>query len=235
LKDQTVLIIGRGSGLARAIALAALDAGARVVAAGRDAEALSAAYVGEPGVSTEIVDLTDEASIAALGERLGSVDHVVSTASARVRGRVADLDRDAVRLSFDTKVIGPLMLAKHLAPRMNEGGSFVLFSGVAAAKIAVGTLGVAITNAAADTLTRSLALELAPIRVNAISPGVIDTGAWDALGEQGKADYFADISARNPARRIGVPEDITQGVVSALTSTFLTGQTLHIDGSEPLT
>jgi NAD(P)-dependent dehydrogenase (short-subunit alcohol dehydrogenase family) len=235
LKDQTVLVIGRGSGLARASALAALDAGARVVAAGRDRETLAAAYAGKPGVSTETVDLTDEASIAALGDRLGTVDHVVSTASARARGRVADLDRDAIRLSFDTKVIGPLMLAKHLAPRMNEVGSFVLFSGVAAAKIAVGTLGVAITNAAADTLARSLALELAPIRVNAISPGVIDTGAWDAFGEQGKADYFADIRARNPARRIGTPQDIAEGVLFAMTSTFLTGQTLHIDGGEPLT
>ena len=160
---------------------------------------------------------------------------MVSTASARARGRLADLDRDAIRLSFDTKVIGPLMLAKHLAPRMREGGSFVIFSGVAAAKIAVGTMGVAITNAAADTLARSLALELAPIRVNAISPGVIDTGAWDALGEQGKAGYFADISTRNPARRIGTTDDIATGVLFALTSTFLTGQTLHIDGGEPLT
>ena len=235
LKDNNVLIIGRGSGLARAIALAAVDAGARVVAAGRDQENLSAAYAGEPGVSIEMVDLTDETSIAALAARLGPVDHVVSTASARARGRLADLDRDAIRLSFDTKVIGPLMLAKHLAPRMNQGGSFVLFSGVAAAKIAVGTLGVAITNAAADTLARSLALELAPIRVNAISPGVIDTGAWDDFGAQGKADYFAAIAARNPARRIGTAEDIAQGVLFAMTNTFLTGQTLHIDGGEPLT
>ena len=160
---------------------------------------------------------------------------MVSTASARARGRLAELDRDAIRRSFDTKVIGPLMLAKHLAARMNEGGSLTLFSGVAAAKIAVGTLGVAITNAAADTLARSLALELAPIRVNAISPGVIDTGAWDALGEQGKADYFAGMSARNPARRIGTADDIANGVLFAMTSTFLTGQTLHIDGGEPLT
>jgi NAD(P)-dependent dehydrogenase (short-subunit alcohol dehydrogenase family) len=235
LKDKTVLIIGRGSGLARAVALAALDAGAGVVAAGRDQEVLASAYSAEPGISTEAVDLTDEAAIAALGERLGSVDHVVSTASARVRGRLADLDRDAVRLSFDTKVIGPLMLAKHLAARMNPGGSFVFFSGVAAAKIAVGTMGVAITNSAVDTLIRSLALELAPIRVNAVSPGVIDTGAWDAFGEQGKVSYFADISARNPARRIGTAEDIAQGVMFALTNTFLTGQTLHIDGGEQLT
>ncbi len=235
LKDKKVLVIGRGGGLARAIVLAARDAGAQVIAAGRTQEALAAAYDGEPGITVETVDLTDEASIAALGERLGSIDHVVSTASARARGRIADLDRDALRLSFDTKVIGPLMLAKHLAPRLGRDGSFVIFSGVAAAKIAVGTLGVAITNAAADTLARSLALELAPIRVNAISPGVVDTGAWDAFGEQGKADYFADISARNPARRIGTPDDIAAAVLFALTNTFLTGQTLHIDGGEPLT
>src|SRR5579875_775837 len=235
LKDRTVLVVGRGSGLARAIVLAALDAEARVVAAGRDQAGLTAAYAGEPGVRPEFVDLTDEASIAALGDRLGAVDHVVSTASARARGHLADLDRDAIRLSFDTKVIGPLMLAKHLAPRMSEGGSFVIFSGVAAAKITVGTLGVAITNGAADVLARSLALELAPIRVNAISPGVIDTGAWDALGEQGKADYFAGMSARNPARRIGTANDIANGVLFAMTSTFLTGVTLHIDGGEPLT
>ena len=235
LKDQAVLVIGRGSGLARAVVLAARDEGAQLIVAGRQREALDDAYAGEPGISTESVDLTDEASIAALGERLGTIDHVVSTASARARGRLADLDRDAVRVSFDTKVIGPLMLAKHLAPRMGKGGSFVIFSGVAATKITVGTLAVAITNAAADTLARSLALELAPIRVNAISPGVIDSGAWDALGEQRKADYFAEMSSRNPARRIGTPEDIAQGVLFALTNTFLTGQTLHVDGGEPLT
>jgi NAD(P)-dependent dehydrogenase (short-subunit alcohol dehydrogenase family) len=235
LKDQAVLVIGRGGGIARAICLAAQDAGARITAAGRDQDGLAAAYAGEPNIAAESVDLTDEASIIALGKRLGTVGHVVSTASARARGRIADLDRDAVRVSFDTKVIGPLMLAKHLAPRMTDGGSITIFSGVAAAKITVGTLAVAITNGAADILARSLALELAPIRVNAISPGVIDTGAWDALGEQGKADYFASMRARNPARRIGTTDDIANGVLFAMTSTFLTGQTLHIDGGEPLT
>jgi NAD(P)-dependent dehydrogenase (short-subunit alcohol dehydrogenase family) len=235
LKDQTVLVVGRGSGIARAVALAARDAGASVVAAGRDQGKLSDAYAGEPEISAETVDLTDEASIAALGERLGTVDHVVSTASARARGRLADLDRDAIRLAFDTKVVGPLMLAKHLAPRMGEGGSFVIFSGVAAVKIVAGTMAVAITNAAADTLVRSLALELGPIRVNAISPGTVDTGAWDALGAQGKADFFAATSARNPAKRIGTTDDIANAVLFALTSSFLTGQTLHIDGGEPLT
>jgi NAD(P)-dependent dehydrogenase (short-subunit alcohol dehydrogenase family) len=230
-----VLVVGRGGGIARAVTIAARDAGAKVIAAGRNKDTLAAAYAGEPAISTEAVDLTDDASLAALSEQLASIDHVVSTASARARGRLAALDREAIRLPFDTKVIGPLMLAKHLAPRMDEGGSFTFFSGVAATKITVGTMAVAITNAAAETLARSLALELAPIRVNAISPGVIDTGAWDTLGAQGKTDYFAGISARNPVRRIGTADDIANAVLFVMTSTFLTGQTLHIDGGEPLT
>jgi NAD(P)-dependent dehydrogenase (short-subunit alcohol dehydrogenase family) len=235
LQARTVLVIGRGSGIARAVAVAARDAGAHVVAAGRNGDALAAAYAGEPGIGTEVVDVTDDDSISALGERLGRVDHIISTASARARGRLQDLTRDAVRASLDTKVIGPLMLAKHLGPRINEGGSIVLFSGVAAFKIAIGTMAVAITNGAADTLTRSLAVELAPIRVNAISPGVIDTGAWDALGEQGKAEMFAAQRERNPARRIGAADDVADAVLFALTNTFLTGVTLAVDGGEALT
>jgi NAD(P)-dependent dehydrogenase (short-subunit alcohol dehydrogenase family) len=234
LLDRTVLVVGRGGGIARAIAQAARDAGASVVAAGRNQAALESAYDGL-GITDEYVDLTDEASIDALGLRLGTVDHVVSTASARARGRVADLDREAVRLAFDTKVIGPIMLAKYLASRMPQDGSFVLFSGCTAVKPVIGTLVVAATNGAVDTVIRSLALELAPIRVNAVSPGVIDTGAWDALGEQAKAEYFTDTSERNPARRIGTVDDVADAVLFALTSTFLTGVTLGIDGGQPLT
>jgi NAD(P)-dependent dehydrogenase (short-subunit alcohol dehydrogenase family) len=118
LRDQTVLVVGRGSGIARAIVESATAAGAQVVVAGRDAAALEEAYRGEPNVRAETVDVTDEPSIAALAGRLGPIDHVVSTASARARGLIPDLDREALRSSFDTKVIGPIMLAKHLAAQV---------------------------------------------------------------------------------------------------------------------
>jgi NAD(P)-dependent dehydrogenase (short-subunit alcohol dehydrogenase family) len=234
LKDRTVLVIGRDGGIARQVAVSAREAGARVVAAGRNQAALESAYEGLH-ITDEYVDLADEASIDVLGERLGTVDHVVSTASARAKGRLADLDREAVRLAFDTKVIGPMMLAKHLAPRMPHDGSFVFFSGATAVKPVVGFLAVTGTNSAVDGVIRSLALELAPIRVNAVSPGTIDSGAWDALGEQAKAEFFRNTSARNPARRIGTVSDVAEAVLFALTSTFLTGVTLGIDGGEPLT
>lgn len=234
LQDKTVVVVGRGSGIARAAALLAHDEGARVIVAGRDEAKLADAYAGLP-ITAESVDITDDTSIGGLADRVGAVDHVVSTASARARGKLADLDRKNLQLSFDTKVIGPTMLAKHFAQQMNPGGSFVLFSGVHAFKLNVGYLGVGITNGAVDFLTRWLAVELAPIRVNAISPGVIDTGAWDAMGEDGKRSYFEHISSSNPARRIGTTEDVSGAVLFAMTNSFMTGVTLKIDGGEPLT
>ncbi len=234
LADRTVLVIGRGSGIARAITLLARSEGARVIVAGRDASKLAAAY-DDPAITAETVDVLDDDSIAGLAARVGVIDHLVSTVSARARGRLADLDRADLRRSFDTKVVGPVMLAKHFAEQIARDGSIVLFSGVNAFKVNVGYLGVAITNGAVDFLTRSLALELGPIRVNSISPGVIDTGIWDALGEAGKQAYFADLTAHNPARRIGTVDDVAGAALFAMTNTFLTGMTLRVDGGEPLT
>jgi NAD(P)-dependent dehydrogenase (short-subunit alcohol dehydrogenase family) len=235
LQNRKVLVIGRGSGIARAIALAVRDAGAKVVVAGRDAEALAAAYKDQgPGIGAETVDLTDEESVRALAERLGTVDHVVTTASARARGTAADLDHDTMLKAFDTKVLGPILLAKHFAPRMPKDGSFVLFSGGAALKPSIGMLAVGATNGAVNVVARSLAVELAPIRVNAVSPGTIDTGAYDALGEEKKAAFFDQRSTTNPAGRIGVSADVAGAVLFALTNTFLTGVILPIDGGEQL-
>jgi NAD(P)-dependent dehydrogenase (short-subunit alcohol dehydrogenase family) len=123
LSGRTVLVIGRGSGIARAITLSVRQAGGTVVVAGRDRAALAAAYDDDPGITAAEVDLVDEASIAALAERLGHVDHVVSTASARARGTVRDLSHDTVLMSFNVKVVGPIFLAKHFAPRMPPGRS----------------------------------------------------------------------------------------------------------------
>lgn len=233
LKDRTVLVVGRSSGLARAVSDAALEEGARVIAAGRDRAALREGYEGTP-VTAATVDLTDETTIAALAEEIGTVDHVVTAASARARGVVGELSPEAILRSFHTKVVGPIMLAKHLAPAMPPDGSFVLFSGVAALEPDPGYLGVAATNGAVNTVVRSLAVELAPVRVNAVSPGTVDTGAWDGLGGREKAELFERLSGDNPAGRIGTPEDIAHAVLFAMTNTFMTGVCLAVDGGQPL-
>jgi NAD(P)-dependent dehydrogenase (short-subunit alcohol dehydrogenase family) len=233
LVGRRVLVVGRGGGIAQAVTHKVREAGATVVVAGRDRAALAAGY-DDADISAEQIDLTDEASIAALADRLGSVDHVVSTASARARGAVAELSHDTVLASFDVKVVGPILLAKHFASVMPSDGSFVLFSGSSARKATIGLLAVGATNAAVDVVTRTLAVELAPIRVNAISPGTIDTGAYDGLGEPVKAQLFSDRAEHSPARRIGRSDDIADAVLFALTSSFMTGVSLGIDGGEPL-
>ena len=234
LDNRNVVVVGRGSGIARAIVISARDAGARVVAAGQDEAQLAADYEGESDVSTQFVDLTDEASIEALGKHLGSVDHVVSTASARARGQLVDLDREAIRLSFDTKVIGPMMLAKHLAPRTNDGGSFVIFSGGSAFKIAVGTIGVAVTNGAADTLVRSLAVELAPIR----AMGSLPAPSIPAPGmpSVNRARRTTSLRYGKESRQtVGTSEDVAAAALFAMTNSFVTGLMLRVDGGETLT
>jgi NAD(P)-dependent dehydrogenase (short-subunit alcohol dehydrogenase family) len=233
LQGKCVVVVGRAGGIAKAVTLLARSEGARVVVAGRDSQALAGGY-DDDGITAETVDVTDDASISKFAAQVGPVDHLVSTVSARARDKFADLDREKLQRSFDTKVIGPAMLAKYPAPQINEGGSIVLFSGVNAFKVNIGYLGVAVTNGAVDFLSRSLAVELAPIRVNAISPGVIDTGAWDSLGEDGKRDYFAHISDTNPTRRIGTVHDVADAVLFALTNTFMTGMSIKVDGGEPL-
>ena len=233
MKDKTVLVIGRGSGIARAIALAVSEDGGRVIAAGRHPDDLADAYRGMD-IGIEHVDVTDESSIAALADRIATVDHVVSTASARARGSYVDLTASLVNASFDTKVTGPLLLAKHFAGKLAPGGSFLFMSGATALKPTPGMLAVAATNAAVDAITAGLAVELAPLRVNAIAPGTVDTGAYDALGDGRKAALFKTRSAANPARRIGTADDIAAAALAALTNGFLTGASIPVDGGEHL-
>ena len=233
LKDKTVLIIGRGSGIARAIALAVSEEGGQVIAAGRHPQDLAESYRGMD-IGIEQVDVTDESSIAALAGQVAKVDHVVSTASARTRGGYRDLTASLVNASFGTKVTGPVLLAKHLAGNLPPDGSFLFMSGATALKPAPGMLAVAATNAAVDAITAGLAVELAPIRVNAIAPGTIDTGAYDALGDEQKAALFHARSAANPARRIGTADDIAAAALAALTNGFLTGASIPVDGGEHL-
>jgi NAD(P)-dependent dehydrogenase (short-subunit alcohol dehydrogenase family) len=233
LKDKTVLVIGRGSGIARAIAVAVSEDGGHVIAAGRHPDDLAGAYRGM-SIGIEEVDLTDESSVAALADRIETVDHVVSTASARARGGYADLTESQVNASFRTKVTGPLLLAKHFAQNLAPDGSFLFMSGATALKPTPGMLAVGATNAAVDAITAALAVELAPIRVNAIAPGTIDTGAYDALGDERKAALFKTRSATNPARRIGTAEDVAAVALAILTNGFLTGTSIPVDGGEHL-
>jgi NAD(P)-dependent dehydrogenase (short-subunit alcohol dehydrogenase family) len=230
LQNTRILLVGGSSGIARRIAEDALAAGAEVVLGGRRPETLAdtVAELGS-GASAVYLDLDDESSIADAVTTLGPLDHVVSLAANHANGSVTGLDRAAVEGAFAAKVIGPILLAKHFAPVLREGGSFVFFSGVAAWKPAPGLAVMATTNGAVAFLAAALAVELAPLRVNAVSPGIVDSGAWDGMGDDKQA-MFEATAAENPARRVGRPDDVSAAVLLALTNGFVTGTTLHVDG-----
>ncbi|WP_069387180.1 SDR family oxidoreductase [Cellulosimicrobium cellulans] len=232
LAGKTVLMVGGTSGIGRRIASDAVVAGARVVLTSRRPRAAEevAADLGD-GATPAVLDLADESSVADLAARLGTVDHVVSVAADHANGPLAQLVPSEVTGAFQAKVIGPILLAKHVAPRMPPGGALVLFSGYASARPAPGLTVMATTNGAVDALVPALAVEVAPVRVVAVSPGVVDSGSWDGLGPD-KAPFFARTAAGNPARRVGTPADVSDAVLFALRNPFLTATTLHVDGGE---
>ncbi|WP_405582410.1 SDR family oxidoreductase [Streptomyces sp. NBC_01092] len=230
LDGRRVVVIGAGSNVGRQLARTASAAGTELILAGPDAGRLTETASSLTGPArVQPVDLADEDSIAALADAVGPFNHLVSTAAMPANGPVGGLQLDAVQRAFAAKVIGPLFLAKHLAGQVAEGGSLTFFSGVAAWRPAPERVVMATTNGALSFLVEALAVELAPVRVNAVSPGIVDSGAWDGLGE-GKRAFLHGVAQRNPARRVGTPEDVVQAVLYAMTNTYVTGTVLHVDG-----
>ncbi|MFE2109578.1 SDR family oxidoreductase [Kitasatospora sp. NPDC059463] len=234
LASRRVVVVGAGSHTGRALAHAASAAGAELILAGPDPRKLEWT-AGELSGPAKVVpvDLTDEASIAALAAATGRFDHLVSTAALPANGPLADLELADIHRAFAAKVYGPLLLAKHLAPNAAtdtpDGASFTFFSGVAAWRPAPARTVMATTNGALAFLVQALAVEIAPVRVNAVSPGIVDTGAWDRLGAD-KAAFLHTTATRNPARRTGTTDDLVHAVHYAMTSPYVTGTVLHVDG-----
>jgi NAD(P)-dependent dehydrogenase (short-subunit alcohol dehydrogenase family) len=227
---KRILLIGGGSGIGRAIAAAALERGDQPIIGARDPERTRSALPESlRDVPVVHADLADEETIAALVTE-GPFDAVVSLAAASANGPLTSLSADAMRAAFDAKVFGPMLLAKHLTGSVRPGGTFVFFSGIAAWKPAAGLSVMATVNGAVAFMAEALAVELAPVRAVAISPGVIDSGMWDFMGDDGKRDFFAATAAANPVRRVGDPADIVAAVLMAIDNTFVTGTILHVDG-----
>ncbi|RKT18974.1 NAD(P)-dependent dehydrogenase (short-subunit alcohol dehydrogenase family) [Streptomyces sp. 1114.5] len=230
LTGRRLIVVGAGSRTGRALARAASAAGAELVLAGPDPRKLEWT-AGELSGPSEVLalDLAEERSIAEFAARAGRFDHLVSTAAIPANGPLQELEVADVQRAFSAKVIGPLLLAKHLAGQVSEDGSFTFFSGVAAWRPSPGRTVMATTNGALAFLVQALAVELAPVRVNAVSPGIVDTGSWDGLGSDKEA-FLRGVATRNPARRVGSPEDLLKAVFYAIDNPYVTGTVLHVDG-----
>ncbi len=238
LVNQTIIIVGGSSGIGLGIARAALDSGANIVITARSADKLQAAQRSLNGgdrVKAIAADMTAEADIARLFEEVGAFDHLVSTAGTLPPGDpIGQTDMAGMRAFVDNKLIGAIILAKYAVQGLRPGGSITFTSGINKDKPPVP--GGSVVSAIAGSFSyfaRALALELAPTRVNVVSPGWVDTPMWDILGDA-KAGYFADMAARLPARKIPTAADVAATYIYLMQSDVTTGETLRVDGGHNL-
>ncbi|TGQ50654.1 SDR family oxidoreductase [Mesorhizobium sp. M1C.F.Ca.ET.193.01.1.1] len=239
LNGKRIIVVGGSSGIGFGVAAAALESGAQVAIAGRSADRLKAAeqrLAGAGRVTGIAADMANEADVARLFDAVGAFDHLVATAGPPPpNDPIGETDMDFVRQFVDGKLIGAVMLAKHAVRTLNKGGSMTFTSGINKDRPPVP--GGSVVSAIAGSFTyfaRALALELAPTRVNIVSPGWVDTEMWDEIVGEAKAGYFDQMGARIPAGRVATPADVAPAYLYLMQSQFMTGETIHIDGGQRL-
>jgi NAD(P)-dependent dehydrogenase (short-subunit alcohol dehydrogenase family) len=227
LKGQRVLVVGAGGGIGAAAAKTFAAAGAQVIAAGRDGPKLEAAARAASG-ETLILDFLDNAAVEAAFETSAPFDHVVIAAAATKSGPVGGLSLEDAKASMESKFWGAYRVAR--AVKVKDGGSITFVSGFLSNRPSPTAVLQGAINAALEALARGLALERAPVRVNTVSPGLIDTPLYARMSEADRTAMFERTAARLPARRVGQPEDIAQAIVFLATNPFATGSTVTVDG-----
>ena len=229
LQDKKVFIVGGSSGIGLATARLAEEAGANVVIGSRNQEKLDAANktFSNPA-ETVVLDVTNDDSVAAAFAAVGAVDHVVVTPPGAAVGQVRDLDVAAAQAALNAKFWGAFRVAKFA--NINDGGSLTLVSGQMARRPRPGLLVGAVANTATDVLGKGLAVELAPIRVNTVSPGIIDTNLHSRLPDDQRVAMFKAAAERLPVGRVGQPEDIGSMILQVMQNEFLTGSVIEVDG-----
>jgi NAD(P)-dependent dehydrogenase (short-subunit alcohol dehydrogenase family) len=235
--QQHVVIIGGSSGMGLATARAAAAKGAAVTIASSDKQRLDTALAGLPGnCEGAVVDTRDEADVGALFARVGELDHLVYTAGDALDQRgLKDLSLEEARQLFEVRFWGVITAVKHAANRIRPGGSIVLTSGTIGVRPAQGAALAASSAAAIEGLTRGLAVELAPVRVNAVRPGVIRTPMWDRIPEPRREAVYTALTKRMLTNAIGEPDDIAAAHLFLMENRFVTGDVLTVDGGFVLT
>jgi NAD(P)-dependent dehydrogenase (short-subunit alcohol dehydrogenase family) len=232
LAQQRILIIGGSSGMGLASARQLVLAGADVFIAGRDAERLQAAVQSLQGKAVGVAaDCTDPKSLAGLMARVGRLDHLVLAAGGTAAwGPFSHTTPEALRRAFDTKLLGYWQALQAALPILRKDGSVLMLTGAASRVAMNGTAGLAAINGGITQMAQTLARELAPLRVNVISPGLVDTPAYDGMPAEAKAGMFAGAAKSLPVGRVGRSEDIAAAVELLLANTFATGVLLDLDG-----
>jgi len=238
LTDKRILVIGGGSGIGFAVAEAAADAGAQVTIASSSADKVAAAAsrIGNRTVGAKL-DVTREDEVAAFFN-VQTFDHIAFTAGdwgGPRRAPLAELDLAKAMSVFDVRFWGAVKVAKHAAKTMPAGGSLTLTDGMIAHRPQKGSAISTAMTGAVEHLTRALAVEFAPVRVNAVCPGLIRTGIWDRIPEDRREKELGDMTSRQLIARVGEPNEVAEAYLYLMRGGYTTGQVLYVEGGRALT
>ncbi len=239
LGGKRVVVIGGSSGIGFAVAARAIEAGAEVVIGSSDGEKVGGA-VGRLGrqASGSAVDVRDEESLAAFFSGVGAFDHLVFTAgdwgSFRAPRPVAELDLGSAGEIFTVRFWGAVAAVKHALGGLSENGSVTVTNGVVAHRPRrQAALSTAMAGAI-EHLTRALAVDLAPVRVNAVCPGLILTEVWNNMPEDQRDEQLKRMTGSQPLPRAGLPAEVAEAYLYLMTGSYSTGQVLIVDGGRTL-
>lgn len=214
-EQSTSVIVGGNTGIGRALADALRERPGRVLVASRRSG----------------LDVTDPSAVERYFEAIGTIDHLIFTAGSQAPGgQLLDMDLSTARAAFDTKFWGSLAVAKVGARYLRAGGSLTLTSGFLARRAVPGTFVKTAMNAALEAVAKVLARELAPLRVNVVSPGLTDSEAYAGMAEDARLAMLQRAANNLPVGRVGRPQDLAQGYLLAIDNPFMTGAVIDIDG-----
>lgn len=236
LEKKRVVVIGGSEGIGLAVAQGASDLGASAIIASRSLDKLNRAAATISGsVETYSVDFTQEDEVAELFQKkIQQFDHLVVTAFTFGGGPLVKMPVSKAKVVFEGKFWGAYYAAKYAAPYLSNSGSITFFSGNMCIRPGIGIAAGIAAGGAIEALGRALAVELAPIRVNVVSPGMTETPSWGLMSEADRKAMFVKAQELLPVRRIAQPEDIAHATLSLMTNTFINGTVLLVDGGEVL-
>ena len=236
LHNKRVVILGGSSGIGLAVAEQAASQGAKLVIASSNAERVQKAIESLGGNAQGLtLDLANEQAVETLFAKLGAFDHLVFTAGDSLHlHNLATTDLKQARRAFELRYWAALAAVKYGSKHIRKGGSVVLTTGVAGQRPQKGWVVAASVCGTIDALTRALAVELAPIRVNAVSPGVVRTNLWQSMSAAEREQMYESVGKSLPVGRVGEPHDIAQAYVFLMQEGFGTGQILVVDGGTVL-
>ena len=236
LSGKKVIVLGGSSGLGLATAKAAAEEGAKIVIVSGNQQRIDQALAELPkGSQGHAVDLSKEENIKSLFSQSGNFDHLVYTAGENLTlNAVSETELDHARQFFNLRYWGAFAAVKYGVPHINQGGSICLTSGIASTRPGKGWAIASSICGAMEGFVRALAVELAPVRVNSVVPGVVKTNLWNSMAELDRENLYKTVGDSMLVKRVGEAEDIAQTFLYLMKQRFGTGQNIVVDGGAVL-